>query len=149
MKKSILIFLAVLTHSCNSNYSADKDYSELIKLRAENDSLKGILQEIDNKYVFDSVSIREIKNADNTYKRNSLFKSKFYIIGYNTNPLTHFVKIDSDLNQIDTLNLQDGGYEYLLKLDEDKNTFKAYINIENKYGKIYAAQLLSTISPEE
>ena len=149
MKKTILIYLTVLSVSCNSKNSADKNNSEFWKLRAENDSLKEIIQEINNKYVFDSVSVREVENDSNTYKLNSIYKSRFYFIGYNINTETHIVKMDSLLNPLDTLKLNNGGYDYSGKLDQNEKNFKAYVHAENKYGKKMMGYTVSTIRTKD
>lgn len=149
MKKLILIFLSVLNFSCNTNSSSDRVNSELNKLRIENDSLKKIVQEIDNKYVFDSISIREVEDDSNTYKLNSVYKSRLYFVGFNSNPDTYVVKVDSSYNPIDTLQLRNGGYDYFSTLNQEQKDFTSYVNIENKYGKKFTAYTVSTIDVKE
>ncbi len=63
-------------------------------MRAENDSLRKIVAEINNKYVFDSISFRDIYNPKNTYEPNSDFNIELLVVGYNPSK-SYFVKFDS------------------------------------------------------
>ena len=47
------------------------------------------------KYVFDSISIRDIPSYKNTYKLNSIVSGEIVFIGYNINNKTNVILVDS------------------------------------------------------
>jgi hypothetical protein len=148
MKKPLIIlFLLLLSYSCTDFTQKDKTITEIESLRLENDSLKDIISEINNKYVFDSISIREIKNDSNTYKLNSLFKTKYYFVGFNKNRNTYMVDIDSIKK--DTLQLNKGGYNYSKILKRENNIFEIEVNADNKFGKRFQGTLINKINVED
>lgn len=140
MKKSIIISLFFcLILSCSGNKSDNQLRLENENLKTLNDSLRTIIEEINDKYVLDHLTVREIRNDSNTYKLNSQFRTKYYIVGYNNNDLTTFIVADS-VNQnfqtdSDTLRLVNGGFEYSKILTEEENEIEINLNVENKYGK--------------
>jgi len=120
-------------------------------LRIENDSLKNIVVEINEKYVFDSISIRDIPSHKNTYKLNSIVSGEVVLIGYNIEKKTNVIMIDSltynpkKLFNPDTLELEKGGFIYKAKLNADRIYLKGIIETKNKYGKGYEVLYNSTI----
>ena len=135
----------------------DKNHGEntiakLDSLRAENDSLKKIVAEINNKYVFDSISFREIYGKDNKYERNADFNVELLVVGYNPNK-SYFVKFDSlvDGKKVnpDTLKQSNGGFKYNTKLTEKENIIRIEMNVENKYGQKKMGTLLETIRTKD
>ena len=107
-------------------------------LRTENDSLKRIIEEINNKYVFDSISFREIYSTKNTNKLNSKFNVELLVVGYNPEK-SFFVKFDSIVDGVkinpDTLKQSNGGFKYKTILTETENTIRIDMNVENKFGQ--------------
>jgi hypothetical protein len=139
MNKSILFGIIILIFSSCSNINQKENSLEEIKsLRNENDSLKKIVADINNKYVFDSISFREIYGKDNKYERNSNFEVELLVVGYNPNK-SYFVKYDSivDGQKInpDTLPQSNGGFKYKTKLTEKVNKIWIDMNVENEYGQ--------------
>ena len=135
-KLHLLTFILLFFTNCEKN-KTDKFEQQLDFLKNENDSLKDIISEIDNKYVFDSISYKNDFNPNNTYKLNSTVESHMVIVAYGPN--TKFIKFDSlvDGTKInpDTLDQQYGSYHFSTKLDKEKKIIKVEIETNNKYGK--------------
>lgn len=146
MKYITLFFCLVFFVSCQS-YSDDQ-IKEIEQLRKNNDSLSRVLEDIANKYVFDSISFREIPNPNNTAKLNSEYSLELIVIGYSPDK-TYFVKYDSivDGKKInpDTLRQINGGFKYSTKLESDKNPIWIEMNINNDYGKSKKGTLYDVI----
>ena len=87
MKVRILFLIAsaFLFSSCQNNERIEKLESENQILKLRNDSLRKITDGIRDKYVFDSLTIRQIPHYKNTYLRNSEFKEEIVFVGYNLN----------------------------------------------------------------
>ena len=140
MNKIILIvIISILSLSCS-----DKSKSEKIeKLQVENDSLKSILSEISEKYIFDSIAIRDIPNYKNTYKLNSKISGEIVFVGYNIGENSNVIMVDSlsynpkILHNPDTLELKKGGFIYETELKSDRTYLKGILEIKSKYGKEY------------
>jgi len=113
------------------------------KLKIENDSLKNIVAEINKKYVFDSISIRNIPDYKNTYKLNSIVSGEIVFVGYNIGEKTNVILVDSvtynpkTLFNPDTLELKKGGFIYRTKLDANRIYLEGVLETKNKYGKEY------------
>lgn len=122
--------------------------SELERLKIENDSLKEIVKEINDKYVFDSISFREIYGKNNKYLRNANYEMELLVVAYNPEK-SYFVKYDSIVNgkkiNPDTLLQRNGGFKYEKKLTEKSNNIWIEMNIENKFGKSKKAVLYDRI----
>ncbi|CAM1363519.1 conserved protein of unknown function [Tenacibaculum soleae] len=149
MKKSIiLIFLTFLISNCTNIKKSESQIAELENLRLENDSLRKIVADINNKYVFDSISFRDIYSPKNTYKLGSDFNIELLVVGYNPSR-SYFVKFDSIVGgkkiNADTLKQSNGGFKYNTKLTEKENRIKIEMNVENKYGKKRSGRLFETI----
>ncbi|WP_339918483.1 hypothetical protein [Yeosuana marina] len=131
-----LLLISAIFISCNSS---SKD-SELIKITKERDSLQGLLSEIDQKYVFDSIRLVTEPNPDNLLIPGSEYNLKFYFIGYNKD--TYFVEDDS-LNKVskDSLFPDRGIFHYNTLLMPDQNEFEGLISTNSKFGKNYKAVL--------
>ncbi|WP_420603269.1 hypothetical protein [Flagellimonas sp.] len=121
-------------------------------LKKENDSLKNIVEEINDKYVFDSITIRNIPHYENTNKLHSVFKTEIVFVGYNGNGNTSVIIKDSVTKtsgvktfKIDTLNLLKGGFWLERKLDSEINYFQGSLKTENKYGKSYEVPFATAI----
>lgn len=129
--KTIVLFTLI---SCSK---VNKTNGQIKFLIRENDSLKSILSEINNKYVFDSISIREITNRNNTKKINSIYKTEIVVIGYSENP--YFIKYDSLVDEKrvkpDTLKQIKGRYQLNILLDKKTTPINIDMKIKNKYGK--------------
>ncbi|WP_233487193.1 hypothetical protein [Tenacibaculum sp. E3R01] len=83
MNKPIIIILStLLISSCTDINQTENKIAEMEILRAENDSLRKIVAEINNKFVFDSISFRDIYNPKNTYERRSDFNIELLVVGY-------------------------------------------------------------------
>jgi hypothetical protein len=134
--------------SCTDINQGENNIAKMENLRAENDSLRKIVADIETKYVFDSISFREIYGKDNKYERNAEFNVELLVVGYNPNK-SYFVKFDSlvDGKKInpDTLKQSNGGFKYKTKLTEKENTIRIDMNVENEYGQKKMGTLLETI----
>ena len=138
-KKFIIVGLLTLISSCwNDINQTESTHVRIENLKRENDSLKNVLSKINGKYVFDSISFREIYGKDNKYERNTNFEVELLVVGYNPNK-SYFVKYDSivDGQKInpDTLPQRNGGFKYKTKLTEKVNKIWIDMNVENEYGQ--------------
>ncbi|MCX2682134.1 hypothetical protein OOZ15_19465 [Galbibacter sp. EGI 63066] len=131
-----------------------KKLSEYEKLKAENDSLKIILEEIHNKYIFDSISLRDIPSPQNTYKPNSTITGEIVFVGYNFNKKSKMntILVDSfslnperKLFNPDTLEIINGGFRYEKKLGVEKLKLKGLLEFSNPYGRSYEGTYFTTI----
>ncbi|APA66190.1 hypothetical protein YQ22_00800 [Maribacter sp. 1_2014MBL_MicDiv] len=127
---------------CTDINQAENTIAKLESLRAENDSLRKIVADIETKYVFDSISVRDIPDYKNTYKLNSKIKGEIVFVGYNIDlEKSRVIMVDSvtynpeKLHNPDTLKFQNGGYKYEIKLNDKEITWKADIKVENEYGQ--------------
>ncbi|RXP51895.1 hypothetical protein EC396_12090 [Lutibacter sp. HS1-25] len=122
--------------------------AKIESLRAENDSLRKIVADINTKYVFDSISFREIYGKDNKYELNAEFDVELLVVGYNPNK-SYFVKFDSlvDGQKVnpDTLKQSNGGFKYNTKLTEKENIIRIEMNVDNDYGQKKMGTLFETI----
>ncbi|MBA6154898.1 hypothetical protein H3Z82_19445 [Gelidibacter gilvus] len=124
--------------------------AKLENLKAENDSLRKIVADIETKYVFDSISVRDIPNYENTYELNSKIKGEIIFIGYNNKSKgSRVIMVDSiaynpeKLFNPDTLKLMNGGYKYEIELNDQEVTWKADIKIQNEYGQKFQGLLMN------
>ena len=126
---------------------------EIGKLRIENDSLKNIVADIEQKYVFDSLTIRSIPNDKNSNKIDSIYKTEIVFVGYNTDGKSTVVIGDSTIyvNGMqtvangDSLIMKKGGFLLERKLLSKKNNFWGILRTENKYGKPYSVTMLTSV----
>lgn len=140
MKSKIILLLfatCLLIFSCD-NKEMKSMREEMVILKKKNDSLNFIIEEISEKYVFDSISIVNKPSLDNTYKIGSNYKMNITISAFNKSD--YFIKYDTVVNNkkinADTLEFKKGTYEYNNILDKDGK----YIRIEmltgdKKYGQ--------------
>ena len=146
-----VILLTLIFASCSDKESTETNLAKLETLRAENDSLKELLADLETKYVFDSISVRDIPSYQNTYKIGTEVKGEIVFVGYNTNTNSYIIKSDSierngsKILQVDTLENLDGGYLYNKLLTTDYNTFRADLRTENKYGRAFEVNLSKAI----
>ncbi|MFB9054558.1 hypothetical protein ACFFVB_15820 [Formosa undariae] len=139
MNKPIIILLLILfISSCTDIKQSEKKITEIETLRAENDSLKKIVAEINNKYVFDSIFIKTINSPNNTLKTDSDYEMQIMVVGYNPTK-SYFVKFDSIANgkkvNPDTLNQRNGIFLYKTKLVDELTRVSVDVKIENKFGQ--------------
>ena len=130
--------------------------NEISTLKKENDSLKKILTEIDKKFVFDKVIVRDIPSYKNTGKMNSTMNGEFVFVGYNDDDDSNIIIVDSisynpkKLNNPDTLIInKNGGYSYSIKLDSRITRMKGAIELKNNYGKELTQILTKSIKAKE
>ena len=139
MKKLIftILFLSI-TFGCSNNNQSKNKIAEFELLQRENDSLKRIIADINSKYVFDSISFRDIYSPSNTHELNSNFNVELLVVGYSPQK-SYFVKYDSIANgqkiNPDTLPQSNGGFKYRTVLKNRVNDIWIDMNVENEYGK--------------
>lgn len=132
--KCALFFLITTNISCSDARLLKKD---LEYLKVQNDSLKWVLSELNQKYIFDSISIKEIPDSKNTFKRNSVYKTEFVVIAHPSDK-SNFVKyqnLNKERINVDTLKYRHGSYHMNMKLEEARNKLKIDMKVINKYGK--------------
>ncbi|MFC7356706.1 hypothetical protein ACFQO1_03330 [Jejudonia soesokkakensis] len=141
-KTIIFVFITLITFSCTDINQGENIIAKLENLKAENDSLRKIVADINTKYVFDSISVRDIPSYKNKYKLNSKITGEIVFVGYNLNEKSWAIKFDSTnydngrvLINPDTLKNIKGGYKYEKILTSDFNTIRADLKTENEYGK--------------
>ncbi len=152
----ILFFISCFNFSCNENNSQEQQTTELETLRLENDSLRKIVADINEKYVFDSISVRDIPSYKNEYNLNSKITGEIVFVGYNLNDKSWAIKFDStnyDNGRIlinpDTLKNINGGYRYEKNLNSEFNTMRADLKTENEFGKPFNVVYHTRISIKE
>lgn len=142
-KAIIIILLNFLIFSCTNKYKDENTSLKLENLRTENDSLRKIVSEIETKYVFDSISIRDIPSYKNTYELNSKVSGEIVFVGYNNNKKTNVILVDSfsynskQLYNPDTLKLDKGGFIYETELNTDRVYLRGILKTQNEFGKEY------------
>jgi cell division protein FtsB len=154
MKKLILYSLLVfLILSCENNERFEKLNGQLESLKKENDSLKDMVNGINDKYVFDSLIVRQIPHYANTNKLNSIYKEEIVFVGYNANRKTSVVIGDSTyfdngmkVFNGDTLISKKGAFQHEIKLAQDRTIYGGYLKTENDYGKSYEGSFRSAIT---
>jgi len=140
--------LFILSIGCSDINRNESSLTVIKNLRNENDSLKKIVAEINNKYVFDSISFREIYGKGNNYERYSDFEVELLVVCYNPNK-SYFVKYDSIVEgqkiNPDTLLQSNGGFKYRTKLTRKVNKIWIDMNVENEYGRMKKGVLYESI----
>tara|TARA_E500000318_G_scaffold41412_1_gene39526 strand:- start:1769 stop:2248 length:480 start_codon:yes stop_codon:yes gene_type:complete len=157
MNKAIIIsILTFLIIGCVDKNQEVITFSKLENLKAENDSLRKIVAEIQTKYVFDSISVRDIPSYKNKYELNSKINGEIVFVGYNLNDKSWAIKFDSinydnsrTLINPDTLANIRGGYQYEIVLDSDINKIGADLKTENDYGKSFNVIYQTIIKAEK
>jgi len=159
MNRNIIltVVIAILLSNCSTKNRTENQIIEIEKLRTENDSLKNILAEIDNKYVFDSITIRDVASGENSNKINSVYKAEIMFVGYNTDGKSTMVVGDSinyedGIGQVvngDSLRRRKGSFFLERKLTSEKNKFWGILRTENNYGKPYEVNMLIAVRAEK
>ena len=141
-KTIIILLLTFFIFGCNDIDQTENNIAKIESLRSENDSLKNFISELNMKYVFDSISVRDIPSYKNKYELNSEISGEIVFVGYNLNDESFVIKFDSTdysngrkLINPDTLENIKGGFKYKQILTSDFNIFHAELKTENKYGK--------------
>ncbi|MDY8135456.1 hypothetical protein [Aquimarina sp. 2201CG5-10] len=139
IKNILFLILISAIYGCEEINRTENLLYKVEELKAENDSLKKIVAEVNTKYVFDSISFRDKHSAENTYKLNSDFELELLIVAYSKNQ-NYFIKYDSigknmERHNPDTLKQKNGGFKYKMKLTDSINPIYIDMNMENKYGK--------------
>ncbi|ASO05416.1 hypothetical protein [Arenibacter algicola] len=153
MKKLILIIcLPIILFSCQNKNQTEKLVAEIKDLKQRNDSLEKVVNGIKDKYVFDSLTIRQIPHYGNTNKLNSIHQEEFVFVGYNSNGKTSVVIGDSTyfdngmkIYDGDSLPLKNGGFEHKIKLTQDRTSYRGILKTENDYGKSFETPFSSLI----
>ena len=139
IKNIILLSLIFLGISCNDVNQTESLITEIEILKAENDSLKGLLDEVKNKYVFDKISYREIPSKSNTGTLNSNYETEIIIVGYNSkqDSIMEFPEIEDNGRVYNSYQImhKKGGIKFKTKLDKPENWIRFEINSKNKFGK--------------
>ncbi|WP_245577826.1 hypothetical protein [Gelidibacter mesophilus] len=138
MNKPILIaLLTLLILSCADINQTENKITEIENLRAENDSLKKIVSELNNKYVFDSIFVKTTNDPDNSKKLNSDYKMDIMIVAYNSDKsyLVAYDKEKENKINLDTIKHRKGIYKYETKLTDDLKEVFIDLHIENDYGQ--------------
>ena len=149
----IIIIVSVLINSCSEINRTENLLGKIENLRIENDSLMNIIMEINQKYVFDSLSVREISYPSNSHKLHSIYRTEIVFVGYNSNGNSTMVFGDDisyeggkgKVVNGDTLILRKGGFLLERKLTSKKNSFWGILRTENEYGKPHESNMLISI----
>ncbi|WP_300022621.1 hypothetical protein [uncultured Maribacter sp.] len=145
MKKSItILIIALCLWNCSDSQKAEVLSNHIQILTSENDSLKAIINEVNEKYVFDSIGVRIIPSYKNVPKLNSINRNEIVFIGYNANGNSRVMfngQDKTDTKFIDTLKMENGAFILERKLTKDYNSFNGKVETENKYGKIFGTMV--------
>ena len=142
----------MITVSCGTDTNSHQAKDEIERLQVQNDSLKNIIQELNSKYIFDSISIRNIPDYRNTYVKNSKISGEIVIVGYNLNDKMNVIFADSisfnplSFQNPDTLKLNNGGFQYEVNLNTDQKSVKGIIESNANYGQNFMKTYSSLIS---
>ncbi|WP_109098382.1 hypothetical protein [Aquimarina sp. AU58] len=134
-----IAFLSILGTLISCNQEKIQSLEEEVKLlKSKNDSLQSIVSEINNKYIFDSISIVNKPIHENNYKLGSDYRMNITISAFNKSDF--FIKYDTIINDkminADTLEFKNGTYEYKNVLDKDEKIIKIKMLTGNKkYGE--------------
>ena len=155
-KLIIIILLPIIFFSCQNKNQTEKLLAEIEVLKERNDSLEKVVNGIKDKYVFDSLTFRQIPHYGNTNKLNSIHQEEFVFVGYNANGRTSVVIGDSTyfdngmkIYDGDTLLLKKGGFEHKIKLTQDRTAYRGILKTENEYGKSFEMPFSSLIGAEK
>ncbi|GAA4327336.1 hypothetical protein [Christiangramia aestuarii] len=152
IRTTLALILLLLIASCGKKKNSNISNSEIEKLKAENDSLRSLVLELNSKYIFDSISIRDIPSYTNSYEKNSIVSGEIVIVGYNLNKNTNVIFADSisynpiKLQNPDTLKLENGGFQYQTNLNTNRKTLKGIIEANPKHGKEFIKTYSAMIS---
>jgi len=139
MRFKILVILILLI-SCNSekNKEINELKSETFSLKKKNDSLTNILKELNNKYIFDSISIKFESNKKDSFKEGDNYEADLYIVANNLQEF-FFVKYDTikERKKVNErmLKSKEGVYKLTKKLEKGQNWIYTDLYIESQYGK--------------
>ncbi|MCL7765461.1 hypothetical protein MPF19_18745 [Polaribacter sp. Z014] len=153
MNKLILISLLAITFlSCDNKSKIEKLKNQIITLKKQNDSLGKITKWVENKYIFDSISFRQIPDYKNTHKINSVFREEFVFVGINFNRKSSVIVGDSisyknGLKVINgtILEMKNGGFLNEIILKKKRNFYSGIIKSKNDFGKKFEATIRSGI----
>lgn len=134
--KRILLFLSVIIIiSCEGEDIILKN--KVYLLQKQNDSLTNIINDINAKYVFDSIALRTVPSLKNTYRPNSVYEMEIYIVAYGGK--NYFVAYETifgdEKTRDDTLQQTDGIFKFETILSKKKNPIRIDVHISNEYGK--------------
>lgn len=115
------------------------------ELKTKNDSLTSIITDLNQKFIFDSISVRDIPSNKNTYYNNSDVAGEVVVVAYNHDDKMNMILADSitfesnlKLHNPDTLKMIKGSFLYRKKL-KDSLSLNGILKIESTYGKDYEA----------
>lgn len=147
--KNLLFGLSILLMiSCNKSKSFIK---EIEYLKRENDSLTKTLNEINNKYIFDSIFLKTVPSPKNSFKLNSDYEMDIILVAYDANS-NYFIGYDSIVGKKrinpDTLKHKNGTFKFKTILNENIKPISINVNVNNKYGKKIKGKLSDIIRTE-
>ena len=150
VKKIIYLILILIASSCSKTNQSKDLISEIENLKADNDSLKNIISTLNQKYIFDEVSVRHIESKKNTHKLNSQYETEIVVVGYNIrkDSVKHFPKKECLVEKVCnpyTVTFNNGGTQIKTKLDENKNWLQFEINTESQYGKKFNKKVSTVV----
>jgi len=150
---TIITVFAILLFSCQNSNRTEKLEAEVKSLKYRSDSLQNIVNGIKDKYVFDSLTIRQIPYYANTNKLNSIYREEFVFVGYNANGKTSVIIGDSTyfdngmrVFKGDTLVSKKGAFQHEIKLTQDRTFYGGILKTENDYGKTHEIPFRSAVS---
>lgn len=140
VSRFFLISVFILLIGCNTKNEEFYTLKQQFKLlKTKNDSLQAIVNEVNKKYIFDSISVQVNPNSKQTnYKIGDNYQADVYIVVYNKKD-DFFIQYDTikkgnRINQ-KTLNNERGLFQLNKKLDKKENWIFIDIEIDSKYGR--------------
>lgn len=141
MIKNITLLILISTiFGCNEMNRTENLLYKVEELKTENDSLKNIISTLNQKYIFDEVTVRHIPSNTNNYKLNSEYEAEIVVVGYNRrkDSIISFPEKECLVERMCnpyTLTYSNGGIQIKTKLDKNKNWLQFKMSTEAKYGK--------------
>jgi hypothetical protein len=135
MRKLHILLIILTFYSCDKNIITKEKFQ---LLQEENDSLKGIIKDYKDKYVYDFVLLRQAPKQNNSFKKGSNYKGELMFVTTNKEDYILFgteiknTDIGGEILNPDTLKISNGVYSFETKLKSD--TTKVYFKplIQNK-----------------
>ncbi|AOW19317.1 hypothetical protein [Urechidicola croceus] len=137
MKNIIPVIILFALIGCNNSQTGLAEKIDLLK--KQNDSLTKIIDDLNEKYIFDEIKADFTPSNKNKYKIGEEYNGKFFLIGHNNLDYVLFsTKLEegsANLYRPDTLRSKSASYKFSRILDNKENNFFFKVYLGNEYGQ--------------